>query len=276
MTFTDTSFDASPHLFFVFSSVGPNYRVDHDISLIVPELWCRMTPEERDPKIMIEKGFLEPIEDFEYEGRAIPASRLGYRITKRFVHYFFCRIFDNPSGVIPDDMLQPETQDLAVFVDGIENIAQAMENSAKLYFQDNIIEDACPPLRAVLHVMAYGHYNGKSIKDPEIRAMFTREALLQSNWYQARLAKKQMRDITLGQKNVAYLEEFLARPGYAKEAQRLGIAARLDEAGNQLDYVKSSKYLASLVGTLGADPIHDGYVMVDTTDGSPPTDVVTA
>lgn len=139
-----------------------------------------------------------------------------------------------------------------------------------LYFEDHIIDDACPPLRAILHVMAHGHYNGKSIKDPDVRAMFTREALLKSNWYHARLAKKQMRDISLGKKNVAYLEEFLARPGYAKEAQRLGIATRLEEARKQLDYVSSATYLESLVGTLGADPIHDGYVMVD---GSTPTDV---
>jgi hypothetical protein len=129
--------------------IGPNYRVDHDISLLVPELWCRMTPEERDPNYLIQNKYLEPIENFEYEGRSIPASRLGYRITKKFVNYFFCRIFDNPSGVFTADMLQPETQDLAVYVDGIENIAQAMEKSAKMYFEDGLIEDACPPLRAV-------------------------------------------------------------------------------------------------------------------------------
>lgn len=114
--------------------IGPNYRVDHDISLLVPELWCRMTPEERDPKYMIENGFLERVDDFEYQGRTIPASRLGYRITKRFVHQFFCRIFDNPSGVFTEDMLQPEKQDMEVYVDGIENIVQAMEKSAKVSF----------------------------------------------------------------------------------------------------------------------------------------------
>ncbi|HZL13369.1 MAG TPA: hypothetical protein VFC85_04435, partial [Verrucomicrobiae bacterium] len=30
--------------------VGPKVRVDHDISLLVPEVFCRMVPEERDPK----------------------------------------------------------------------------------------------------------------------------------------------------------------------------------------------------------------------------------
>src|SRR6185369_2134204 len=32
--------------------VGPRARVDHDISLLVPEIWCRMSPEERDPKFL--------------------------------------------------------------------------------------------------------------------------------------------------------------------------------------------------------------------------------
>jgi hypothetical protein len=204
----------------------------------------------------------EPVEDFEYEGRIIPASRLGYRITKRFVHFFFCRIFDNPAGVFTGDMLQPETQDLGVFVDGIENIVQAMEKSAQLYFDDGIIEDACPPLRAVLHVMAHGHYNGRSIKDPEIRAMFSRDYLIHSNWYKARLVKKQKREINLWTRHVKYLQEWVDRPGYEVEANRLSIFHRLEEAKKQLVYVGSDQYIKSLVGTLGADPIHDGYDLV--------------
>lgn len=250
--------------------IGAKYRVDHDISLLVPELWCRMTPQERDPTFLIENGYLEPCEDFEYEGRTIPAHRLGYRISKRFVHYFFCRIFDNPSGVFTDEMLRPEAQDLGVYVDGIENIVQAMEKSAKIYFEDGIIEDACPPLRAVLHVMAHGHYNGKSIKDPEVRAMFTREALLKSNWYRARLAKKQTREVALWKSHVAYLESFMSRPGYEKEAERLEIAAKLEEAKKEVEVVSSPEYLESLVGTLGADLIHDGYDLVE---GDVPADI---
>ena len=46
--------------------VGPKYRVDHDISLVVPEVWSRMFIPEREPAYLIEKGHLEPIEDFEY------------------------------------------------------------------------------------------------------------------------------------------------------------------------------------------------------------------
>jgi hypothetical protein len=46
------------------------------------------------------------------------------------------------------------------------------------------------------------------------------------------------------------------------EANRLSIFNRLEEAKKQLEYVGSDKYIQSLVGTLGADPIHDGYDLV--------------
>lgn len=62
--------------------VGPHYKVDHDVSMLVPEIWCRMKVVERDPKFLIERGYLEKLEDFEYEGRKALASRLGYRITR--------------------------------------------------------------------------------------------------------------------------------------------------------------------------------------------------
>src|SRR4029078_3854495 len=41
--------------------VGPRYRVDHDVSLLVPEIWCRMRVAERDPRFLIEHGFLERV-----------------------------------------------------------------------------------------------------------------------------------------------------------------------------------------------------------------------
>ncbi len=31
--------------------VGPHYRVDHDISMLVPEMWCRIRVPERDPQL---------------------------------------------------------------------------------------------------------------------------------------------------------------------------------------------------------------------------------
>jgi hypothetical protein len=236
--------------------VGPHFRVDHDISLLVPEIWCRLFPHERDPKRLIEAGHLEKLEDYEFAGKKVLASRLGHRITAKFVHTYFGRVFDNPSAVFTDEILKPELQDPAVFADGVDNIVEAQQRAAEAYFADGTIEDACPPLKALLHIMAYGTYEGKEASHPEIRALFTREALLASDWYRERLTIKQERDVVLWQRNVRSLGEFLARAGHREEAKRLGIAERLEHARAELERVSGPEYLASLVGTIGADPIH--------------------
>jgi len=238
--------------------VGPGCRVDHDISLLIPEVWCRLFPEERDPARMIARGELERIDDFDFDGRRVLASRLGYRITARFVHTYFGRVFDNPVAVFNEEILRPETQDLGVFADGVNNIVEAQEASARQYFDDGSIDAACPPLRALLHIMAFGEFEGRTIEDPTIRQLFTREALLSSDWYQKRLLTKQAREVALWTRHVQSLESFAARPGYAAEAARLGIAATLHAARAERDRVASAGYLQELVGTLGADPILPG------------------
>jgi hypothetical protein len=236
--------------------IGPRYRVDHDISLLIPEIWCRLFPHERDPRRLIEAGHLERLEDYEYDGRPVLASRLGWRITARFVHTYFGRVFDNPTAVFADEILRPEVQDPAVFADGVNNITEAQQRVAAAYFTDGTIGDACPPLQALLHIMAQGHYEGKDAHHPEIRALFTREALLASDWYHERLTMKQQRDIALWERHVRGLSEFLARAGHRDEATRMGIGPRLEHARSELDRVRSPEYLTALVGTIGADPIH--------------------
>jgi hypothetical protein len=236
--------------------IGPKFRVDHDISLLVPEVWCRMFPDERDPERLIREGHLEKLLDFEFQGRKILASRLGYRITASFVHTFLGRVFDNPADVLTEEVLRPEAQDLGVFADGVDNIVDAQQRVATLYFQDGSIEDACPPLRALLHVMAFGHYEGKGIDDRELRALFTRESLLSSNWYRERLQTKQQRDIQLWQRHVRSLADFMGQASHREEAQRLGIPDRLTRARAELERVSAPAYLDSLHGTIGADPVH--------------------
>ena len=234
--------------------VGPKLRVDHDISLLVPEIWCRMGPEERDPRYLLANGFLEPVQDFEYEGRVIPASRLGYRITTRFVHAFFGRVFNHPHSVLTEEMLKPELQDRAEFIDAVENVASTHKRVAENYFDDGSIELACPPLRALLHIMRDGHYEGRGLDDPEIRALFKPEILTTQGWYLQRLSARQSIDIQLWQRHTAYLERFLARPSYQEEAKRLGIADRLRFARVMAEKVKSAQYLADLHGTIGGEP----------------------
>lgn len=235
--------------------IGPDCRVDHDISLLIPEVWCRLYPDERDPKKMIMRGELEKVEDFEFEGKTVLASRLGYRITERFVHTYFGRVFDNPAAVFTEELLRPESQSRAVFADGVNNLVEAQEIAARAYFEDGSIENACPPLKAVLHIMAHGHFEGKNINDQEIRALFTRKALIESDWYQARLLLKQRNEVALWTRHVAELERFLRRPGYEAEADRLGIDSRLSLARAELERVSGDAYLDELQGSLGSDPI---------------------
>ena len=92
--------------------VGPHVQVDHDFSLLVPELFARMTPEERDARNLIAEGALEKIDDVEHEGQRVPASRLGYRMTERMATKYFGRIFLHPDVVFTPEMLRPELQDV--------------------------------------------------------------------------------------------------------------------------------------------------------------------
>ena len=101
-----------------------------------------------------------------------------------------------------------------------------------------------------------GTTRAKTPTIPEIRALFTREALLASDWYRERLAVKQKRDVALWERHARSLTEFLARAGHREEAERLGIAGRLEHARAELERVSAPEYLTALVGTIGADPIH--------------------
>ena len=231
--------------------IGPKYRVDHDNSMLIPELWCRMRVSEREPKFLIENGCLEKVEDREFEGRKVLSSRLGYRITSRFVDRFLGRIFEMPGAVFPEDLLKPELQDEAAFVQGVDAIVEAQQRVALNYFEDGSIEAACPPIRALLHLMAHGQWEGKGLEHPDVRAMFTREGLLSSDWYQQRLQTKQRKDIALWQRRVAALEAF-RREGLP--AVNINIAKRLSIARDQMARASSPAYLEELRGTIGADP----------------------
>jgi hypothetical protein len=234
--------------------VGPRNRVDHDISLLVPEIWCRMTPSEREPPYLIAQGHLERCVDFDHGGRRVLASRLGWRITDRFVQTFCGRVLGNPSTLFDEEFLQPEKQDLDVFADGVDNIVEAMKAAAEHYFADGSVDAACPPLRALLHVMRDGAWEGRGPDDPAFRALFTRESLLKSEWYRARLAAQQQVDAHLWERHARYLEKFLARANYADIAGRLDVRGRLDQAAKAARAARAPAYVDGLAGTLGAEP----------------------
>ena len=235
--------------------VGPKARVDHDISLLMPELWSRMSLEERDPQFLIANNYLVACRDFEHQGRQVLAHRLGYRINERFVAAFFGRIFNHPHSVFTEEMLCPELQDMDVFAEGMDNIVATHKRVAGMYFEDGSIAQACPPLRALLHIMRDDHYEGKDLAHPEIRQGFTREALLASDWYAARLEARLEVERKLGRRQVAYLDTFLKRQSHADEAERLGIALRRRQARAHLASLDSPSALVRLQGTIGAEPV---------------------
>jgi hypothetical protein len=84
--------------------------------------------------------------------------------------------------------------------------------------------------------------------------MFSREALLSSDWYKRRLATKKYRDIDHWKDMVNRLTAFLATAD-EEQARELDIPSRLQYAREQLARVESEDYEDSLIGTLGADPM---------------------
>ncbi len=234
--------------------VGPKCRVDHDVSLLIPEIWCRMSAEERDARFLIENGYFEKCTDVEHKGRKLLVSRLGYRMTRRFVVSFFGRMFNHPHVVFTEEMLKPELQDMDIFADGMDNIVETQRRVSAAYFEDGSIELACPPVKALLHIMRDDQWEGKGLDHPEFRKLFTREALLASDWYRERLKAKQLIDLRLWKQHVSYLKSFLNKSTHQEEAERLGIQGRLSYAEQELARVKSPAYLEHLHGTLGAEP----------------------
>ena len=240
--------------------VGPNYKVDHDVSLLVPEIWCRMSVKERDPKFLIKNGYLEKVENFKHNGKVIDASLLGYRITIKFVTHFLARIFSKPDAVFSDDMLRPETQDIEMFVASVDNLSITQKRVAEGFMRDGTIDMLCPPLKALIHIMIDGKYKGKDRSHSDIRAMFTREAVLNSDWYNERLVEKQKRDVAQWTRNVAYIEDVIGRKNFADTSVRLALPDRLVHAKKRLKEVSAPSYLNDLKGTIGADtlrPIED-------------------
>ncbi len=238
--------------------IGRKYKVDHDVSLLVPELWSRLLPEERDPEFMKARGYLERIEDFEFEGKRIPASRLGWRITSLFAATYLGRIFDNPTSVFSDDILRPELQSLPEFADGVLNIAEAQAKVAKDYLADGSVAAAIPPLAAILHIMAEGNWEGKTAADPEVRKLFEREYVLSSDWYRERLELFQAHEMAYLDASAAYLRAFLVERSEAGSLLIRRAQAELGRVEDKKSAMKQKAYAESLVGTIGLDPLFRG------------------
>ena len=235
--------------------IGQNNRFDHDISILIPEIWARLEPDDRDANKLIKNNSLEKLEDFEYNGEKILASRLGYRITKNFAFRCMNKLFDEPLAVFNEQMLKPELQGMDTFVDGIKNIVEAQQKVALQYFQEGSVEAAIPPLKILLHIMAYGHFEGKEINHPDLRREFERDHVLQSEWYVRRLKLKQRKDSDLLKKQIGYLKNFINDKGNQRLTEEMNLNQRLSNAEDRIKHIESEHYFNNLVVTIGADQI---------------------
>ena len=235
--------------------IGPKVKVAHDISLLIPEIFSRMSVEERDAHNLIERGFLEKIEDFEHEGRTVRASRLGYRMNRAFASTFFGRIFLHPDIVFTEEMLRPELQDEAIFADSVDVIVTTHKVVAEHYRADGSLEWAVPPLRALLEIMIDGvSREGWDLASQEFRAQFERENILDSAWYAERLDAKAARDARQAREAIEALARFYEDENNEEVIKRLGLDERLAAARAWLEEVTSQAYRDHLVGSLGLQP----------------------
>lgn len=140
---------------------------------------------------------------------------------------------------------------MAEFAEGVNAIVAAQRAVAMEYFADGSAAVACPPVKALLHIMAYGDYEGKREGDPEIRALFTHESLLASDWYRERLETQHAIDIARWTKHRDALKSFLASD---LADSQLDLQCRLATAEAHLAQASSPGYVDTLVGTIGADP----------------------
>jgi hypothetical protein len=85
--------------------------------------------------------------------------------------------------------------------------------------------------------------------------MFTRDYLLQSDWYQERLKIKQQRDCMLWQQHRDYILQRISETEQTDSFNQ-ALAHKLEVTQRMLAEVSHLSYLENLQGTLGADWVH--------------------
>ena len=109
-----------------------------------------------------------------------------------------------------------------------------------MYFDDGSIAQACPPLKALLHIMLHDEWEGKGLDNPEFRKLFTRESLLASDWYAARLAAKQKVDRKLWHRHVGISRQVFANAP-AMRTKRNGSASRPAQIAREKPWSRSNR-----------------------------------
>ena len=144
---------------------------------------------------------------------------------------------------------------MELFAEGMEVIVSTQRRVALHYFNDGSINLACPPLKALLDIMRDDQPGDQRLDSTEFRTLFTRESLLASDWYRARLETRRNRELALWQRHQGYLGQFLAKPNYSDESRRLDIEGRLERVRRHLQKVSAPGYVDELRGTIGTSPL---------------------
>jgi len=103
------------------------------VSLIVPEVWSRMSAEERDPKFLVANRpgkvatLITPAKRCSRAGSAGASTRVRAN--------FFGRVFNHPHAVFTEAM-SSRTAGQDIFADGMDNIIATQKRVAKMYFDD--------------------------------------------------------------------------------------------------------------------------------------------
>jgi len=85
--------------------------------------------------------------------------------------------------------------------------------------------------------------------------MFTREAVLASDWYAQRLDAKQAAASARANAGFAAIEKFVSTPGNEEPTARLDMPARVEAARVEAQRLASPEFREQLVGTAGNTPL---------------------
>ena len=234
--------------------VGPKMQVDHDISLLIPEIWCRLNARRARPGVPDRRGTPRSA------GRLRPRGTPGA---------------GQPAGLSDHGQVRPHVLRAGLrqpgprLRRGVSPARDAGPGGLRgrrpqhhrgpaagrpPVLRGRLDRGRLPPLRALLSIMAEGSFEGKDAHHPDIRGMFRLDALLASDWYRQRLIAKRRGDERLWRRHLDYLDALLAGQAPESPAELAELCRRREYALAELERIKSPAYLDELNGALGLDP----------------------
>jgi hypothetical protein len=114
------------------------------------------------------------------------------------------------------------------------------------------VDQACEPLKALLHIMCTGNYNGQKIDSESVRNLFKVENMLASSWYQDRLSTQRNVDRNLWYQHLEYIDQAINKTKDHEIHKQL--QDRRASIKSKLAEIESESYVKNLIGYIGADP----------------------